>query len=200
MVKQRLRKQLRKALNMMNAEQIHQQSRRACEFLCGTAPFLQARVIMMFLSKTDEIETQWAIRQALDQGKTVAVPKVIYKHHQLIPLKLSSLDCEMETDRYGLRHPKNSPEVPVESLELVVAPGLGFDEHGHRLGRGGGYYDRFFCHHGFHALKCGFAFEQQMLDEVPMDQHDIPIDMLITDQKVRQFGNHKKINTGAKDG
>lgn len=202
MIKRRLRKQLRETLKHLSKEQNHQQSLRACELLCRTEQFHRARVIMMFLAKASEIQTDGAVRRALEQDKIVAVPKVEYKHHKLIPLRLLSLDCEMETDHYGLRHPLHAEQVDVPAIDLVVAPGLGFDERGNRMGRGGGYYDRFFIYDGFRAVKCGLGFEQQLLEEVPMFEHDIGLDMLVTDKKVRCFENidKKYQKSGAKDG
>jgi 5-formyltetrahydrofolate cyclo-ligase len=206
MIKRRLRKQLRKTVKQLSEQQTHLQSIRACELLCQTEQFQQARVIMLFLAITKEIETQSAIQQALGRGKLVAVPKVIYKDHQLVPVRLLSLDCEMETDRYGLRHPLGTEEMDVAIIDLVVAPGLGFDIRGNRLGRGGGYYDRFFTLDGFRAVKCGLSFEEQLVDEIPMFEHDISLDMLVTDKTVRRFdisGDHRDKNyqdTGAKDG
>ena len=121
-------------------------------------------------------------------------------------VKLPHLDCEMEIDQHGLRNPKDTEEIPVIRINLVVVPGLGFDKHGNRLGRGGGYYDRFFDHNRFHGTKCGLGFEEQLVDEIPMLEHDIVLDMLVTDKTVRRFdisGDQTEKNyqdTGAKDG
>ena len=74
---------------------------------------------------------------------------------------------------------------------MVVTPGLGFDRNGNRLGRGGGYYDRFFAHGRLKACKCGFAFAEQLIDSVPVTDHDQPMDMLITDAEILHFTNRK---------
>jgi len=71
--------------------------------------------------------------------------------------------------------------VPHEDIDLVIVPGLGFDRQGNRLGRGGAYYDRFLASPGMHAKKWAVAFAEQILDAVPHDDKDIPVDAIITD-------------------
>ena len=77
--------------------------------------------------------------------------------------------------------------MPIEDIDFVVTPGLGFDRKGNRLGRGGGYFDRFFSNDTLRAVKCGICFSEQIVDEVPMDETDIPVDMLITDKEILIF-------------
>ena len=81
--------------------------------------------------------------------------------------------------------------MPFEEIDLVVAPGLGFDRKGNRLGRGGSYYDRFFTNKELKAAKCGFAFAEQVIETVPVTEHDMPVDMLVTDEEVLYFGKDK---------
>ena len=75
---------------------------------------------------------------------------------------------------------------------MVVAPGLGFDHQGNRLGRGGGYYDKFLANEKLNADVCGFGFSEQMVDSVPVIDTDIAMDFLVTDEKVTYFNNEKK--------
>ena len=66
-------------------------------------------------------------------------------------------------------------------------PGLGFDEQGNRLGRGGGYYDRFFATTDLRAQRCGFAFAEQVVDSVPTAEHDVSMNFLVTDNDIKCF-------------
>jgi 5-formyltetrahydrofolate cyclo-ligase len=77
---------------------------------------------------------------------------------------------------------------------MVVAPGLGFDRKGNRLGRGGSYYDRFFTNKELKAPKCGFAFSEQVVETVPVTEHDVPVGMLVTDEEVLYFGKDKQVS------
>ena len=77
--------------------------------------------------------------------------------------------------------------MPIEEIDLVVAPALGFDKEGNRLGRGGAFYDRFFANEQLIASRCGFAFAEQLVDSVPVEERDEPVDFLVTDKEVLYF-------------
>jgi hypothetical protein len=94
---------------------------------------------------------------------------------------------DTRADNAGLRNPIMGVPVPYENIDLVVAPGLGFDRKGNRLGRGGSYYDRFFTNKDLKAPKCGFAFAEQVLESVPVTENDVPVDFLVTDKEVLYF-------------
>jgi 5-formyltetrahydrofolate cyclo-ligase len=68
---------------------------------------------------------------------------------------------------------------------------LGFDKSGNRLGRGSSYYDRFFIQDGLKAGKCGLAFAEQVVDQISVSEHDVPVDMLVTDETVMYFNSDK---------
>ena len=81
--------------------------------------------------------------------------------------------------------------MPFEEIDLVVIPALGFDRRGNRLGRGSSYYDRFFADNKFGALKSGLAFTEQVVDSIPVDATDVPVDFLVTDKEVMYFNSQK---------
>ena len=113
-------------LDGLTDEQYQRKSVMACEHLASLPEFQNTNVIMMFLSLTREILTSVAISAALDQGKTVLVPMVNWHDHSLIPVALASLEVEMESDRYGLRHPVLGGHVPLDSIAMIVVAGVGF--------------------------------------------------------------------------
>ena len=80
--------------------------------------------------------------------------------------------------------------MPVEFIDLVIVPGLGFTETGHRIGRGMGFYDRFLAQSDFVGLSCGLAFAEQMVEALPMLDHDVPLSMLATDRGLRRFASN----------
>jgi 5-formyltetrahydrofolate cyclo-ligase len=102
----------------------------------------------------------------------------------MIPVVLTSLETGFNTEVSGLRNPITGVPIPMEEIDLVVTPGLGFDRGGNRLGRGGSYYDRFFANKDLKAIKCGFAFSEQMINVVPVVEHDIKMDMIVTETEV----------------
>ena len=79
--------------------------------------------------------------------------------------------------------------LPLDLIDLVLVPGLGFTDAGYRIGRGMGFYDRFLAQSEFNGISCGFAFQEQVLGELPLLDHDVPLGMLVSDQGIRRFAN-----------
>jgi 5-formyltetrahydrofolate cyclo-ligase len=153
---------------------------------------------MMYLSLPHELDTSEAILCAWQLGKTVVVPKVSWQQRHMIPVQINSLETGFSEEVGGLRNPVTGAPVPFEDIDLVVAPGLGFDRRGNRLGRGGSYYDRFFANKELKAPKCGFAFAEQVLESVPVTDNDVPVDFLVTDEEVLYFGRSDSCGKGTK--
>jgi 5-formyltetrahydrofolate cyclo-ligase len=80
--------------------------------------------------------------------------------------------------------------IPTDLIDLVIVPGLGFTETGYRIGRGMGFYDRFLAQSEFIGVSCGLAFEEQIVPNLPVLDHDIPLSMLTTDRGIRRFASH----------
>jgi 5-formyltetrahydrofolate cyclo-ligase len=191
MDKAQLRLEFQKKLAGISAEQRKEKSRRACRNLIATPEFQNASTVMMYLSLPHELDTSEAILCAWQMSKTVVVPKVSWQQRHMIPVQINSLETGFSEEVAGLRNPMTGAPVPFEEIDLVVTPGLGFDRKANRLGRGGSYYDRFFSNKELKAAKCGFAFAEQVIETVPVTEHDVPVDMLVTDEEVLYFGKDK---------
>ena len=189
MDKEQLRSQLQKSLLAMPPEQRGEKSHRACQNLISAPKFQGASSIMMYLPLPHEVDTSEAILHAWQLGKTVAVPKMSWQQRRMIAVEINSLETGFSTSDSGLRSPTTGVPMPFEEIDLVVTPALGFDREGNRLGRGGSYYDRFFTDEKFRASKCGFAFAEQVVDSIPVDSTDIPVDFLVTDEEVIYFND-----------
>jgi 5-formyltetrahydrofolate cyclo-ligase len=192
MDKAQLRQEFQKILAGISAEQRKEKSRRACRKLIATPEFQNASTVMMYLSLPHELDTSEAILCAWQMEKTVVVPKVSWQQRHMIPVQINSLETGFSQEVMGLRNPITGAPVPFEEIDMVVAPGLGFDRKSNRLGRGGSYYDRFFTNKDLKAAKCGFAFAEQVIETVPVTEHDVPVNMLVTDEEVLYFGKDKK--------
>jgi len=192
MDKAQLRLKLKKCLQNIDEDQRIEKSRQACKNLTDMPQFQNADTVMLYLSLPYEIDTSEAILQCWQSGKTVAVPKISWEQRHMIPVKINSLETGFSTTgTLGLRNPVAGIPVPFEEIDLVVTPALGYDKNGNRLGRGGSYYDRFFSHDKMNAFKCGFAYSEQVVDFIPVNEYDRPVDSLVTDNGV-MFFNHKK--------
>jgi len=175
----------------MTEEQRSEKSKKACRNLASTEQFQNASTVMIYLSLPHEVDTSEAILRAWQLGKIVAVPKISWQQRHMIAVRINSLETEFSTEVAGLRNPTTGLPMPFEEIDLVVAPALGFDKNGNRLGRGRSYYDRFFANKELRAAKCGFAFAEQVVDSVPVAEHDRPIDFLVTDGGVIHFNSRQ---------
>jgi 5-formyltetrahydrofolate cyclo-ligase len=181
------RKMLRDRLAAITQEQRHQKSQAACSLLLQSPEFQAAQVVMIFLSMPSEVDTAQLALAAWQQEKTVVVPKVSWHQRRILPLEISSLTSGLATTGPGIREPVSGKPVPVDFVDLVVVPGLGFTPTGHRLGRGMGFYDRFLAQKEFSGISCGLAFEEQVVESLPVLDHDVPLGMLVTDADIRRF-------------
>ena len=191
MDKSQLRHELNNRLLEMSEQQRSEKNRKACRNLISTEQFQNASSIMMYLSLRHEVDTTEPILYAWQLGKTVSVPKISWQKRHMIPVQINSLETGFSTSANGLRNPTTGVPIPLEEIDLVVAPALGFDRNGNRLGRGGSYYDRFFANKKLKASRCGFAFSEQVLDSLPVTDGDEPVDFLVTDEEIIYINNRK---------
>jgi 5-formyltetrahydrofolate cyclo-ligase len=185
-----IRKHLREMLAEMPEDEKHRKSVAACGLISSTPEFAAARVVMLYLSTSQEVDTAPLALRAWQTGKTVVVPKVSWDQRRMLPIEITSLQTGLTTTGPGLREPISGKPIPVNLIDMVIVPGLGFSPHGHRIGRGMGFYDRFLAQRGFVGLSCGLAFEEQVLEQIPALDHDMPLSMLVTDRGIRRFASY----------
>ena len=161
-------------------------SRHICNNLLSLEEFHLAKAVHFFLTTKSEVITEDAIRGALSMGKDVVVPVIDKKHKRIFLSKIEDYDKELTTAIHGILEPK--PEfyqpVPLQDVDLMVLPGVAFDIKGHRLGYGAGYYDRLLEDKKDNPLLVALAFEIQIVDEIPVGDHDVRVDMIITEKRV----------------
>jgi len=193
MEKENLRQSLQNRLLGISEQDRSDKSKKACRNLISTPQFKEAAVVMMYLSLPHEVDTSEAILSAWQLGKTVAVPKISWQQRHMIPVQINTLETGFSTEVAGLRNPISHMPVPFSQIDLVVTPALAFDRKGNRLGRGGSYYDRFFSNKELQAKRCGIAFAEQIIDSVPIRDHDEKVDFLVTDEEITYCGGKNSV-------
>jgi 5-formyltetrahydrofolate cyclo-ligase len=188
--KNAIRKRLRETLSGMNEDNRHLKSLAACRLITASPEFAAAETVMMYLSTAHEVDTSLLAQRAWQAGKTVVVPKVSWDQKRMLPVEISSLHNDITTGTMGIREPVGGKPVPANLIDLVVVPGLGFTTTGYRIGRGMGFYDRFLAQGEFLGLSCGLAFEEQVVEDLPVLDHDMPLSMLVTDRGIRRFASN----------
>lgn len=149
----------------------------------------QAHTVLLFVSIADEVDTRPILADALAAGKTVAVPKVDLKRKTMDARRLRDLESGLAPGIFGILEPQDTEVVAAEDIDFILVPARGFDRQGNRLGRGGGYYDRYMAQAGFRAVRCGIGYAAQLLDGLPHDRHDLPVHLLVTEEGVLRFAS-----------
>ena len=186
-----IRRQLRETLANMSEADRHAKSVAACALIAASPEFQHARVVMLYLSMQTELDTSPLALRAWQTGKTVVVPKVSWDQRRMLPIEITSLSStNMTTTGPGVREPIAGNPAPVREIDLVIVPGLGFTSSGYRIGRGMGFYDRFLAQSEFIGVSCGLAFEEQVVADLPILDHVVPLSMLATDQGIRRFASN----------
>jgi 5-formyltetrahydrofolate cyclo-ligase len=185
-----IRRRLRETLAAMSEVDRHAKSVAASQLVVGSPEFAAASTIMLYLSTAHEVDTAPLALRAWQEGKTVVVPKVSWDQKRMLPVEISSLHSDITTSTMGIREPVGGKPVPANLIDLVVVPGLGFTASGFRIGRGMGFYDRFLAQGEFLGVSCGLGFEEQVVNELPVLDHDMPLSMLVTDRGIRRFASN----------
>jgi 5-formyltetrahydrofolate cyclo-ligase len=186
--KQAIRRTLREALAAMTDAERHAKSVSACRFVITSPEFQAARTVMLFLSTPTEVDTASIALRCWQDGKTVVVPKVSWDQRRMLPVEIQSLKDGL-TVTGPVREPIAGKPVPLDLIDLVLVPGLGFTPTGYRIGRGMGFYDRFLAQSEFLGRSCGLAFDEQVVESLPVLDHDVPLSMLVTDTGIRRFAS-----------
>ncbi|MEQ9407758.1 MAG: 5-formyltetrahydrofolate cyclo-ligase [Fuerstiella sp.] len=171
-----------------NQENKDDLSRRIVGAFMALPEYATAETVMFYVDVRSEVRTRFDLPFALESGKKIVVPWC----NQAGELELFHLERmdELETGMYSILEPAESlrhlPEkqVPVESLDLIMVPGVGFDARGARMGHGKGYYDKLLEHARPNTPLIALAFECQMFEEIPVAEHDVFMDKVITEEHV----------------
>ena len=175
MDKKELRKKIREQKRAMTQSQIEESSRKLGEMFRATELYRNAKTIYGYLPYNQEVRTVPILEQALADGKRVAVPKVYGDKMKFI--YLTDL-TKVEKSDFGIPEPIADGPTGDDPTALVLMPGLAFDKEGHRIGYGGGFYDKFLAQEPNHptiALCYGF----QMVEDLPTEEFDIPVDCVL---------------------
>lgn len=183
--KRELRKRVRRRLSALSDAQIFEQSYAACLKLFQQPAWREAQSVMLYMALPGELDPIHALIEALRMGKQVSVPRCRSDQSQLMDaVRIDTLNFARADSQYGLQEPARGEIVPSQDLDLILVPGLAFDEHGGRLGRGAGFYDRYLHGVGAKTVLVGFAFEDQVTAQLPMEDHDHHMPFLVTPRRV----------------
>lgn len=187
--KRRLREEILAKRALLTAEDIKEKSRKITDKLLDLKEFKASKVVMSYVDFNNEVETKDFIRTCLQQGKRVVVPVVVRKpeslRSEIIASEIFDPDGDLVPGTYGILEPRKDRlrEINPCEIDFAAIPGTVFDMRRNRIGYGAGYYDRFLIKLKKDCLKAGLAFELQIVEELPVEKHDVPLDMIITESR-----------------
>ena len=175
MDKKALRAEIRAKKRAMTAQEIEEKSAALAKAFYETAEYKNAKTIYGYLPYNQEVRTTQMLAHALADGKQVAVPKVYGDEMKFILLS----DLSQVAKGYaGIPEPIADGPVAADPTALVLMPGLAFDPEGHRLGYGGGFYDKFLAAEPDHPT-LALCYDFQMLSHLDTESYDIPVDRVL---------------------
>ena len=145
--------------------------------------YKMANIIALYKSLQSEVDTESLIRDSINLGKIVALPKV--EKEELKFYKIKSEKDKLIKSKFGVEEPEGNEINYIDEnyIDLIIVPGVCFDKEKNRLGFGKGYYDRFLANSK--AQTIGICFEEQIVEKMlPREEHDIKIQKIITDKKI----------------
>ena len=175
MNKKELRARIKEAKKAMTPEQIDELSKDLCRQFLETQEYRNAKTVYGYLPYNQEVRTWVLLEQALKDGKKVAVPKVYDDEMRFIYMDDLS---KVFTGYAGIPEPIADEPIADDPTALVLMPGLAFDKEGHRIGYGGGFYDRFLENEPNHPT-VALCYSFQLLDHLDTEEHDIPVDRVL---------------------
>lgn len=177
MEKSEIRRKIKTMRGLLTQEEKLQAAAAVFRQLEQTAAFVMADHILMYHSLPDEVYTHEFLRKWGDRKKFF-LPRVNGVNLEILPYD----EQRLELGSFHIEEPTGENTVEPESIELIVVPAVAFDRKGGRLGRGKGFYDRLLA--GTKATTIGVGYDFQLIDEVPVEEHDMAMNMVVTQTSV----------------
>jgi 5-formyltetrahydrofolate cyclo-ligase len=184
----------------LSTEEIAGKSRAAGEHLFSLPEFARARLVMFFVTFGSEIDTLPMMKQSIAGGQQVAAPHAERETRSLLPCEIMDPETDLAPGAYGIREPRPGCRIVTpDQIDVVLVPAAVWGQDGYRLGYGAGYYDRFLAR-APRARRIGLGLEVQVVARVPHGDHDLPVDVLVTEAGVRRFAHRPAVAKGGGDG
>jgi 5-formyltetrahydrofolate cyclo-ligase len=174
-----LRKQVQECLTKMSSARRSAASAQACGLLETQAAWKKAQAILYFAPLPEELNVWPLVLDSLSANKLVALPRFDSTTNRYVACQIKNPARDIRTGKFGIREPTGLCNiVPLNRLDFILVPGVAFDLHGRRLGRGKGFYDQLLA--DVRGVTCGVAFDEQIVAEIPVEPHDVRLHCILT--------------------
>jgi len=154
-----------------------------CRRMSSLTVIFDADLVLGYVPFRNEVDVLPLLRSLLQRGAKIALPKVRKAEHRIDACLVDNLE-DLERGAYGILEPRSESRVDPQEIDLVIVPGVAYDENRNRLGYGGGYYDRFLTGLSASAVSVAPAFELQVVPQLPRDAHDKRVDVIVTENRI----------------
>ena len=174
-----LRREITAQIKAISPEQRADASRQACLLLEKQPIWERAKTIFFYAPLPEELDIWPLLRDSVAAGKTVSLPRFDEATQRYVACQVEDLARDLGDGQFGIREPEgHCVAVPPNRLDLILVPGVAFDLHGRRLGRGKGFYDQLLA--SVRGTTCGVAFDEQIVEAVPVEPHDVHLNCILT--------------------
>lgn len=185
-MKKKQRKAFAEKRDLISLEERMNKSNKIKELFFSLKEVWKAKKIMIYISFKSEVRTREIILDLLMRKKTVVVPVIDFKKTKIYLSVLKNFNKELIPNKYGIFQPLKEfvRSFNKKELDLVVVPGIAFDEKGNRVGFGKGYYDKFLSKIPKRIPVIALAFEEQVGKKISSEKHDIPVHKIVTEKRI----------------
>jgi 5-formyltetrahydrofolate cyclo-ligase len=181
-----IRNEIGKRLDALSDGEHSKKNTIITERLFNFANFLESKISLLYMDLGYEVKTHEIIKRCLRYNKVVILPAFMEDTYRMKLMKIDNLGSSLRPGPRGVLEPNPAKckAVPIEHIDIAIIPGIAFDEKGGRIGSGMGYYDRLIPDLAITTRKVALAFEEQIIQQVPMESHDKHVDIIITDERI----------------
>jgi len=183
--KKTLRRITRDKRDSLCCEDREQMAQAIKDNLFAQPEFKSAEAVLFYAAFGSEVPTYSMIEESLEIGKMAILPITDIETNSLLLRRVHDLSS-LKPSKYGIPEPEldTTEHFEMENIDLILVPGMVFDECGNRIGYGGGYYDRFLSKINASVPWVSIAFELQIVPLIPKEKHDLPVDKIITEKRI----------------
>ena len=181
-----IRKEIATEIGNLAQEKLAEKTKQIEDRLFDFANFLEAKIALMYLENSNEVQSRDIIKRTFNYNKIVVLPLVDFESKKFNLFKIDDFERDLIINESSVLQP--DPEkcraVPIDCIDIALIPGIAFDEKGGRIGSGDGYYDRLIPQLPITTRKVALALDDQIIPMVPIESHDKYVDIIITDKRI----------------
>jgi 5-formyltetrahydrofolate cyclo-ligase len=181
-----IREDITKLISALSESKIAEKTKAIEDRLFEFANFLESKVALLYMNSDYEVQTDNIIKRSYSYNKIVVLPAFDSQQFKMKLMKVDAFDQDLKPGPRGVLEPDadRCKIVPMDKVDIAIIPGLAFDEKGGRIGTGKGYYDRLIPRLAITTRKVALTFEEQIVQQIPMESHDKYVDIIITDKRI----------------